>query len=57
MLYGRRLILNKIENEDLKKIKGGFEVNAWIVLGIAAIIVFASGVISGITNPERCINE
>lgn len=57
MLYGRRIRLNKIETEDLKKIKGGFEVNAWIVLGIAAIVVFASGVISGITNPERCIND
>ena len=49
--------MNRIDNDELKRIKGGFEVNAWVVLGIAAAVVFISGVISGITNPERCINE
>ena len=40
--------------ESLEKIKGGFEMNAWIAIGIAAAVVFLSGIFSGITNPERC---
>jgi len=46
--------LKKIDNESLEKIKGGFEMNAWIAIGIAAAVVFLSGIFSGITNPERC---
>lgn len=46
--------LKKIEEEDLEKIKGGEAVSIWIGIAIAAIVVFISGVIEGITNPERC---
>lgn len=49
--------MNKINNEELKKIKGGFAMNGWTFLGIAAAVVFISGIIEGITNPERCINH
>ena len=40
--------------EDLDKIKGGAAVSIWTGIVIAAIVVFISGVIEGITNPERC---
>lgn len=46
--------MDKIEKEELSKIKGGFTMNGWIALGIAAACVFISGVIEGITNPKRC---
>ncbi len=43
-----------LENKELENIKGGFSINGWVVLGIAALVVFLSGVVEGITNPERC---
>lgn len=48
-------MMSKIEEEKLEKIKGGEGVAAvWIGIAIAAALVFISGVIEGITNPERC---
>ena len=47
--------MNYISNQELKKIKGGFSV--WAVLGIAAIISFLAGVISGYVNPQECGGE
>ncbi len=41
-----------VKDEKLKQINGGF--SAWVGVGIAAAIVFLSGVIEGITNPRRC---
>ena len=41
-----------IKQEELEEIKGGFSLLAG--LGIAAIIVFAVGVISGIVHPKSC---
>ncbi len=47
--------MQKIEEEKLEKIKGGEVVSAvWIGIAVAAIVVFISGVIEGITNPEKC---
>ena len=44
-----------VDNNNLEKIKGGEAISAvWIGLAVAAIVVFLSGVIEGITNPERC---
>lgn len=45
----------KLNEEKLEKIKGGEGVSAvFIGVAVAAAIVFISGVIEGITNPERC---
>ena len=41
-----------INNNDLKRITGG--ISALGMIGIAALIIFISGVIEGITNPGRC---
>ena len=47
--------MKKIDEENLEKIKGGEVVSAvWIGIAVAAIVVFISGVIEGITNPEKC---
>ena len=46
--------IQKIEKEQLEKIKGGATITIWTGIAIAAIVVFLSGVIEGITNPERC---
>lgn len=47
----------KIEKLDIlaqENIKGGAMVSVWTGIVIAAIAVFLSGLIEGITNPERC---
>lgn len=47
--------LKEIKEEKLDTIKGGMSVSpVWIGIGIAALVVFISGVIEGITNPGRC---
>ncbi len=46
------IVIEKIENEKLEKISGGF--SAWMALGIASTIIFISGVISGIVHPKTC---
>lgn len=46
--------IERINTENLEKIKGGATITVWTGLAIAAIVVFLSGVIEGITNPERC---
>ena len=44
-----------VENDKLEKVKGGEGIAAvWIGLAVTAIVIFISGVIEGITNPERC---
>ena len=37
---------------ELEQIKGG--VSGWVVVGIAAIVVFLAGVFEGITSPNPC---
>ena len=47
--------MKKLNDLELEKIKGGEAISAvWIGLAVAAIVVFISGVIEGITNPEKC---
>lgn len=41
-----------VEMKDLDNVVGGF--SAWVGVGIAALVVFLSGVLDGITNPNRC---
>ena len=43
----------KIKEEELDTIKGGAS-TIWTITGITAIVIFISGVIKGITNPEGC---
>ena len=42
----------EIKDEKLDKIKGGMSISpVWIGIGIAALVVFLSGVIEGLTKP------
>jgi len=43
-----------IEEKQLNQIKGGATISVWTGIVVAAIVIFISGVIEGITNPERC---
>lgn len=43
-----------IEERQLEKISGGATPYVWIGIAVAAIIIFISGVIDGITNPKEC---
>ena len=44
--------MKDIDKKDLENITGGFSV--WVGIGIAALVVFLSGVLEGITNPDKC---
>lgn len=44
--------MEKVNNLELQKITGG--VSALVLVGIAALIIFISGVLDGFTNPGRC---
>ncbi len=44
--------MHKLENKELKSIKGG--VSGWLVAGIIAAGVFIVGVFDGIARPLRC---
>ena len=48
--------MTRIPNNSLDKIKGGTSISIWTGMAIAAIVIFLSGVIEGITHPERCSN-
>lgn len=37
-----------------ENIQGGAMISVWAGIVIAALAVFISGLIEGITNPERC---
>lgn len=52
-LYGKVIDIECVNNNDLKKITGG--ISALGMIGIAALIIFISGVIEGITNPGGVI--
>ena len=45
--------MNRISNNELKKIKGG-AFGAWALAGLVAACVFITGVINGIVNPKKC---
>ena len=46
--------MKQLKEEELENIKGGNVITIWTGIVIASIIIFFSGVIEGITNPERC---
>ena len=43
-----------MENQELERISGGAVPYIWIGIAVAAVIIFLSGVIDGITNPKEC---
>ena len=43
----------KLKNDKLDNIKGG-ALTIWTITGITALVIFISGIIKGITNPEGC---
>lgn len=45
--------MNKINNEQMKEIKGG-AVNWSLMAGIGAVASFLIGVIDGLINPKKC---
>ena len=48
--------IRKIDEKELESIKGG-ALSVWTGIAIAAIVIFISGIIEGITNPQKCYNE
>ncbi len=47
--------MQKIEEEKLKEIEGGF--SAVVGIAIVSAIMFISGIIEGIVSPRGCHNE
>lgn len=41
-----------VEMLELDQVKGG--ISGWVMVGIAAVVVFLAGVFEGITNPNPC---
>lgn len=41
-----------MNHQELEKVTGG--ASPWVVLGIAAIAVFISGIIEGVVHPKAC---
>ena len=48
------IIIVKLDNETLETIKGGATISVWTGIAIAAVVIFISGIIEGITNPQKC---
>ncbi len=48
------IIIKEIKEEQLENIKGGATISVWAGIAIAAIVVFISGIVEGITNPAKC---
>ena len=44
--------MSEVSQKELENITGGFSV--CVGIGIAAVVVFLSGVLEGITNPDKC---
>ena len=44
------IIIHKIDEKELENIKGG-AISVWTGIAIAAIIIFISGIIEGLTKP------
>ena len=47
--------MNKINNEELRKVKGG-AINLKLMAGFGAFASFLIGVIDGLMNPKKCNN-
>lgn len=48
--------MTKLENKKLREISGG-EITVWGCVAVAAILIFASGIIKGYTHPKHCNDE
>mgnify|MGYP004474273913 CR=1 FL=1 len=44
--------MKKIDNKNLKEIKGGF--GFWSFAGIVTAVIFVVGVLDGIARPLKC---
>ena len=44
--------MKKLDTQELERVHGGF--SAWMALGIAATVIFISGVFEGIVHPRSC---
>ena len=44
--------MEKIDNNELRKIKGGF--GGWLIAGLIAASIFIVGVLDGIARPLKC---
>lgn len=44
--------MEKLDKKSLERITGGF--SAWVAIGVAATIVFVTGIIDGIVHPNKC---
>lgn len=44
--------MQELKHNDLERIIGG--ASPWVIIGIASIAVFISGVIEGIVHPKSC---
>ena len=50
--YGRGFNMKKLEERELKELKGGASVGTYIIIG--GIIVFLIGVVDGYIRPLKC---
>ena len=44
--------MQRISDQELRKVNGGFSV--WVAVGIGLAITFVAGVIDGIARPKKC---
>ncbi len=52
LTFGEEDKLKVVDVFELENVKGG--VSGWVLVGVAAFIVFLAGVFEGITNPSPC---
>ena len=46
----------ELNNEQMMKVSGGFQMSLGVFVGIGAAIVFVIGIIDGYINPNKCNN-
>lgn len=49
--------MKKLSDEQMLKVVGGGGIGAWTFIGIGALIVFISGIITGYVNPSSCVKS
>jgi hypothetical protein len=50
--FGKEVNVEIVSHLELDHVRGG--VSGWVVVGIAAVVVFLAGVLEGITSPNPC---
>ena len=53
-MNGKVISMKQLDVAMQESIQGGAMISVWTGIVIAALAVFLSGLIEGITNPERC---